>query len=718
MRISPWQLALAAALAAAPRTASAVDIWASDCNFDFQDVYNAGDAVCVTGELDVVPPQGICAEAYVIVTPTGSANPFWDITGQGGIPSANYILGCAGAGAFFDEYVWLPELVPGQYDLVIDQFPFFGGFGAEDLRVEQAFIVSNAPVVWSVDTQAIKDAAVAGLAQGQAMKNLVLALTAIDTLSTAADWAGAFGAGGFWAGIGLGVVCYATNADCPTSYNSAVITIGNKIIGHMGDALLLHYGAIIADPPDAMFQDVVPLRFDDVAANGGPFVPMSSAPLPRAQIAVATALATQAAAYQALLPTLEKFQGAELAGSHEGRLIQAEKLALYASIAIEAGDVMLAELDGLEAELAAAGTLDVEHDAAGMAAAFAAGPTDAERNLILSFGFSEDDIAAGVAAAGELEVPGPASWQAVIDAARGTFEAMRPTLADTVVDAQTVRDENAPYVLRASPIAELTAPATGIVGTSIALQAQASHLDPDAQLTLAWDLDGDGDFDDGTGPSVDFVPTAPGLVAVAVEASDGGRRDFAVEMIAVDVGNGAPELVSVTPTDYPYAAAGDVIELAAEAMDPDGDPLTFAWTVDGEPAGDGAALMFEMPDQEAHAVRVVVSDDDPYSPDAGFTLWVRSSIWQDGATGGVDDTGGNSEGATEGGSGDSVDEGSAAGPDGSGESGSGGTGSAGAGERDGGCGCTTGTRSPLAGLALPWLVLLGRRRRAERRPSR
>ena len=92
--------------------------------------------MCVTGELDVVPPAAICAEAYVIVTPAGSANPFFDVSAGG----ANYVLGCAGAGAFFDEYVWLPPLIPGQYDLVIDQFPFFGGFGAEDLREANAYM--------------------------------------------------------------------------------------------------------------------------------------------------------------------------------------------------------------------------------------------------------------------------------------------------------------------------------------------------------------------------------------------------------------------------------------------------------------------------------------------------------------------------------------------------------------------------------------------------
>ena len=214
-------LALATALLPAP--AQALQVFGSDCAFGFQDVYNPGDAVCVTGEFDVVPPGGICAEAYVIVTPTGSPNPFWDVSAGG----ANYIIGCGGAGAFYDEYVWLPPLIPGQYDLVVDQFPFFGGFGPEDLREVNAFTVTNAPLVFSVNVAAIKGAAMEGLAQAQALHDLVLALTIIDTLSTAADWAGAFGLGGGVAGIALGVISTSSSS----SMNSSACSRVSRIAG-------------------------------------------------------------------------------------------------------------------------------------------------------------------------------------------------------------------------------------------------------------------------------------------------------------------------------------------------------------------------------------------------------------------------------------------------------------------------------------------------------
>ena len=217
--------ALGVALLPAPE--QAVGIFASDCNFGFQDVYNQGDAVCVTGEMDVVPPMAICAEGFVYVPPAGAANPFWDVSAGG----ANYILGCGGAGAFYDEYVWLPPLIPGQYDLVIDQFPFGGAFGAEDYRLENAFSVSNAPIVWSVDVNAIKGAAMDGLTYAQSLIVLSYTLQIIDALSTVADWGGALGTGGGVAAVILGVLCITDTIShpCATSYNSAVISI--QVIG-------------------------------------------------------------------------------------------------------------------------------------------------------------------------------------------------------------------------------------------------------------------------------------------------------------------------------------------------------------------------------------------------------------------------------------------------------------------------------------------------------
>ncbi len=714
MRLSKLTVVSLSALASlllAPTEAQAVSIFAADCNFGFQDVYNPGDAVCVSGDLDVVPPMGICAEAFVIVTPVDSANPFFDVTNPEGIP--NYILGCAGAGAFFDEYVWLPPLKPGQYDLVIDQFPFGGGFNpAEDLRVTNAFTVSNAPLVFSVDVAAIKGAAVDGLAYAQALHDLTELLTLIDTLSTVADWAGTFGPGGAIAAILLNEICGRLGIDCPTSYNSAVIIIGNKIIGHMSEALTLHYTGIIADPPDPMFEDVVPLHYEDAIANGAPWAPGAGAVLPTQQTLLGQSLSTQAAAYQALLPTIEKLQGADQAGSHYGLLVQSEKTIAYANLAIEAGDAMLTELDTLQAMLEAEGTYATEVDVAPTVEAIVAGEiSDEDRAVVRSFGYEDADIDLAVASLAEMEIDGPLSWQGIIGNARNQFEVMRPALEDLVMQAENIRAENEPYALRNAPVAMVSAPMAGNVGDALALSASGTHIDPDAMLSYAWDLDGDGEFDDAMGADIEFTPAGPGLVIVSAEVTDGSRRDIAMASILVNVDNVPPEFTALQPEGYaPFADVGEMVELSAEAVDADGDPVTLTWYVDDVESGSGASLAFQMPDELPHIVRVVAADDDPYSADAQFAFHVRSSIWEDeaggtggndtgGASGGVDDTAGGATAGSASASASGAD-GTAADTD---------SGGADGGDGGGGCGCNSGPRTPAwAGLLL---VVLGLRRR-------
>lgn len=699
--------ALGAALL--PTQGHAITIWASDCNFGFQDVYNAGDAVCVTGEFDVVPPMAICAEAFVYAPPTGSPNPFWDLS----LGDGNYIIGCGGAGAFYDEYIWLPPLIPGQYDLVIDEWPFGNGLGAEDLRVTNAFSVSNAPIVFSVDVQAIKGAAQDGLTYAYSLVALAYTLQVIDALSTVADWGGALGFYGGAAAAVLGELCIfeVITHPCATSYNSAVISIGSGIIKKTGQSLAAHYTGIIADPPDPNFDDVVPLRFDDALANGAPWAPLAGAPLPVHQTTVAQLLSTQAAAYQALLPTVEKLQGAQIAGDHFGLLIQSEKTQAYAGLALEAGDALLAELDAMQATLEAAGTYGSEVDVASVLATLTGeGLSTEERALVQSFGYSETEIDAAVAELSTLELPGPVSWASFVDTARGTFDTMRPALVDIIDQAEAVRAENEPYALRAAPVAEVTAPPAAAVGETIMLSASGTHIDPDASLVYAWDLDGDGEFDDAVGPDTNHVIPAPGLAVVAVEISDGARRDIAMATIMAAVDNVPPEFTAFVPVDYaPFADVGETVQLSATAVDADGDPVTLTWFVDGEAAGNGEGFAYEMPDEEFHAVRVVAADDDPYSADAQFTFHVRSSIWEDqvGETGGSGDTGldgtaGDADGTVSGGT--------VSGADGTGTDSAGADGGSGGGS---GCGCTSpGPSAPgWAGLLLVALGVGLRRRR-------
>jgi MYXO-CTERM domain-containing protein len=705
-------LSLALLGAAAPGDALAAQVFGSDCNFGVQDTFNPGDQVCVSGDVDVTPPGKIFPEGYLIVVPTGyAANPFADVTG-----APNYVQGTAGGGAFFDQSVWLPPLKPGHYDLVINQYPFTGGFGVEDLRATGAITVTDAPLVYTCDPAAIKAAGMMGLAQAGALHNLTIYLALIDTLSTAADWAAAFGLGGAVAGLALGAFCFAAGVDCPTSYNSAVIAVGSRIINSLADSLALKYAAIVADPPDPMFLEVVALSFDDAIKAGAPFSPAVGQTVPVQQMAVAQALAVQLAAYGALRPTLEKLQGAQAAHDREGLLIQAEKLEAYASLAVAGGDRMLVELDTLEQYLAAQGTLATKVDVAPLVTPLGSSDfTDAEKNTLRSFGLTDQDIAMARSELLALPVPAEISWQAFLDGARNSYVSVKPALVDLASQAAQIRMENAPVALRLGPKAQVSGAAAGSVGKAMPLTASATHFDPTATLTYTWDTDGDGQFDDGSGTTLSHVPKAPGLQVVSVQVSDGTRRDVAFLTVQVAASNAPPELMGLSPADFaPFAAVGEVVPFHAAASDPDGDAVTLTWKVDGVAKGSGADFMFTMPDEEPHAVVVSAADTDAFTPDAEARFTVRAKKWIGGTGGSSSSTGSSSTGSSSSGVGGSgggsaatggghVETGGGAGGDGSGSS--------------AGCGCRVAPGPGSEGALLAAAAAFAAARRRRRRPA-
>ena len=715
--------------------AAAESIAASDCNLDFKTSYNKGDAVCVTGEFDQVPPMKICAEAYVYVIPVDAPNPFADVTG-----APNYVLGCGGAGSFIDEYVWLPPLKSGQYEFTIDNYPFFKDQGAaydpgDDSRSGYAFTVTNAPTVFSVDPGKIKAAAAQGLLEAAYLNLLAQTLGAIDTISTVVDWWISFGGVGGLAGGALGVYCTYTGSDCPTSYNSAIITIGNKIISGVADSLTKKYDAIILDPPDPDFKAVVALDFAEVKQMGYPWTPGAERELPRGQIAIASAIALQSVAYTALVPSMEKVQGAKAAGDNLWQLLHAEKVEAYARLALDAGDRMLTEADALEAYLAGHAALDLGLAAAEFNASVAAvkqgGFTQDERNYLRSFGAAEADIdKTAEAVAAQATVPEDITVGNLLARARASYLALKPALQDLVAQAQAVQMENAESAFRPGPALSLQPAPVAVVGVPVMLAASATHFDADATLTYAWDLDLDGQYDDGQGPQVPYTPVAPGVMAVAARVSDGGNVDHGFLLVEVKVGNTPPELTGVTPVDpAPFADMGEAVALHVDASDADDDPLIFAWQVDGQPGGDGTDLMFVMPDEEAHRISVVVADDDAYSPDARMTWVVRAAKWESmvpdptgdpTGSGTTDDptgsgTTGTGAGTTE--EGDESDTPTSGGGGATGDTttddgglssdGAGATGEVATGE-GGGCGCNGGGAGAGSMLAL---ALLGRRRR-------
>jgi hypothetical protein len=169
-------------------------------------------------------------------------------------------------------------------------------------------------------------------------------------------------------------------------------------------------------------------------------------------------------------------------------------------------------------------------------------------------------------------------------------------------------------------------PAAPRAGTVVVLTATS----PGEGLTHAWDLDGDGAFDDGAGARVTTTPAA-GTRTVAVRSTDSSgvvgseRRTFAVHA-ANSRPSGRLRLVSPIPGP---ATPTDVV---VDASDPDGHVATIEFDIhdDGEyevtesfAPGAEAHAEYSYPDPVLgpHSTRVRITDD------AGATTVLRTDLF-------------------------------------------------------------------------------------------
>jgi glucose/arabinose dehydrogenase len=108
-------------------------------------------------------------------------------------------------------------------------------------------------------------------------------------------------------------------------------------------------------------------------------------------------------------------------------------------------------------------------------------------------------------------------------------------------------------------------PTTGAVPLAVNFDGRGSS-DPDGDtLTYAWDLDGDGQFDDSTSATPTFTYTTAGIVTVGLRVSDpGGNADTTSLVITA----GTPPTASITsPAAGTTWKVGDTITFAGSATD-------------------------------------------------------------------------------------------------------------------------------------------------------
>jgi hypothetical protein len=197
---------------------------------------------------------------------------------------------------------------------------------------------------------------------------------------------------------------------------------------------------------------------------------------------------------------------------------------------------------------------------------------DAAAGFTYSYDFNND---------GAFEVEDGPTALATVPA---TFLADGPadlTVRATITDQHGASSEYTATIAikNVAPLADAGGTYTGSEGDTIALSAAASNDPGQDVLSYAWDLDGDGDFDDATGVSATFSAAANGsyTVRVRVTDKDGASSEAAASVV---IGNVAP---AVSAGASATLAENETFTRAGSFT----DPGSTSWTATVD-YGDGA----------------------------------------------------------------------------------------------------------------------------------
>jgi hypothetical protein len=413
---------------------------------------------------------------------------------------------------------------------------------------------------------------------------------------------------------------------CPPARGDGPVTLHTAAVDVLLD-MSSHYAGIAADPPDPRYGE--PTALHALAS----FSTSTDNPVQGAFMPLANSWAVEEALSAGLLTALERYQGAALAADGGAALGQARAIGRYATLLADE----VAKRDAIAQRFLT--TLDPTGD---NLAAFANELT-ASQARIATIGWSPEEIrifsSLGIGAADvedarvRFVVANFGAFDASALSAAGSSDLAR-ALRSLAIAMDTIVEALAAHQGRAvPPVCEPGGPYTGNEGSSLQFDGSRSMDRHGTGLTFAWDLDGDGEFDDSArmSPVQEGVRASQSLVGLSV--TDGaGRCDVAYTSLVVSDINRAPTFQSIEPPDdgVVQVAIGTSRTFRAQAVDGDGDPVTQMWFADGVPASTTASFEFHATVENVgiHVVSVEASDGNPFG---GLTRreWRVWSVYPD-----------------------------------------------------------------------------------------
>jgi glucose/arabinose dehydrogenase len=140
-------------------------------------------------------------------------------------------------------------------------------------------------------------------------------------------------------------------------------------------------------------------------------------------------------------------------------------------------------------------------------------------------------------------------------------------------DGGTVR-RIAYFAANQPPTAAATAtPTTGAAPLTVSFDGTgSSDPNPGDTLSYAWDLDGDGQFDDATSSQPTYTYTSEGSYTAVLRVSD-SQGASGTDSVTITVGNTAPTATISAPAAGTTWRVGDVVGFSGSATDPQDGPL-------------------------------------------------------------------------------------------------------------------------------------------------
>ncbi|MEX2546446.1 MAG: PKD domain-containing protein, partial [Chloroflexota bacterium] len=373
-----------------------------------------------------------------------------------------------------------------------------------------------------------------------------------------------------------------------------------------------HYEGIEADPPDPAFEQ------HTIVPQPAPIDPETGDALVGAEVALGNAHQSEGALAEALLHAIERYQGAQAAEDGDWALVHARQIQSFSTLlAAQLSDSNAAASDLVAALGADPRDIDLVSTtlAPDRQRIVASGFLPEEEQLLLNLGLTTAEIDALQARIAEYTDPiSESDLVAALNDLIATNDAAIPTLQTLASDMDAVIAIALvdPDTDDSFPVADAGGPYVAAAGANVTLDGSGSIALAGSLVAHDWDLDGDGQFDDASGatPGVSFATPFAGVIGLRV-TDDAGHTGVGHAAITVSAINSPPVITAFSPDAFhPEIIVGTTQEFSVTSSDPDGDPVSVSWLLDGVSAGSGASFSYSPLEADGlggHWVRAVVS---------------------------------------------------------------------------------------------------------------